>query len=511
MSAQASRRHARRTGVRIVLGVLTMLVIIAMFVALLIVRPLPSLVDASAKGEASSEHTVSQLQTESYCPARMSLADTGSYGDSEFQASAGDIASSARYAAFGSVFRSVIGTTASMDGATALQAADAADVSSIMSASGNVDGGSTLLQTRMLESKSGTGAVASMASWATEGDLKGVSAVSCVTPALTHAFVVGGTATGTTQQLVIANPSSKATSLGVRAWGTSGTGALTLSTGETVTVEAYGETTVDLSAAAPNQDGLYVTVSSERTPVAAVIRTVAADGLTSKGSEVMAPAVEPEATAVMPSVRRGDDVRVIAFAERDTTTTLSWVTDKGLVQSAAHDLTGGKVTVIDMGKAPAGALAVASTAQDSIRLTAEVGRSGDDGQADFALVRAERPSAVSALTVPDHMDATITVVNAGTTDADGTLIGYDGSGKRVGDAKLDLSANAARSVDVSDIGDDAVTFRLDVDGGQIVWGARLTNAQVDDAHLAGLASLAPTSLEETTERIWSSQNAAIVR
>ena len=101
MSAQASRRHARRTGVRIVLGVLTMLVIIAMFVALLIVRPLPSLVDASAKGEASSEYTVSQLQTESYCPARMSLADTGSYGDSEFQASAGDIASSARYAAFG--------------------------------------------------------------------------------------------------------------------------------------------------------------------------------------------------------------------------------------------------------------------------------------------------------------------------------------------------------------------------------------------------------------------------
>ena len=109
------------------------------------------------------------------------------------------------------------------------------------------------------------------------------------------------------------------------------------------------------------------------------------------------------------------------------------------------------------------------------------------------------------------MDATLTVVNAGTTDADGTLIGYDGSGKRVGDAKLDLSANAARSVDVSDIGDDAVTFRLDVAGGQIVWGARLTNAQVDDAHLAGLASLAPTSLEETTERIWSSQNAAIVR
>ena len=38
----------------------------------------------------------------------MTIADTDAYGDSEYQASNGNIASSARYAAFGSVFHSSV-------------------------------------------------------------------------------------------------------------------------------------------------------------------------------------------------------------------------------------------------------------------------------------------------------------------------------------------------------------------------------------------------------------------
>ena len=41
-------------------------------------------------------YTVFQLET--YCPARMTIADTDAYGDSEYQASNGNIMSSARYA-----------------------------------------------------------------------------------------------------------------------------------------------------------------------------------------------------------------------------------------------------------------------------------------------------------------------------------------------------------------------------------------------------------------------------
>ena len=53
-------------------------------------------------------------------------------------------------------------------------------------------------------------------SWATDGDLKGVSAASCVVPALKQAFLLSGTKTGLTQQLVVANPSAKDTSVTIR-------------------------------------------------------------------------------------------------------------------------------------------------------------------------------------------------------------------------------------------------------------------------------------------------------
>lgn len=509
MTGQTPHRHARRrTGVRIVLGTLTSTVIVALFAALLVARPADGLADGTGRDGLADAHDVSQLQSDSYCPARMSLADTGTYGDSEFQASAGDIASSARYAAFGSVFRSTVGTLSEADG-TALAADSGGDVASVMTASGSVDDGSTLLSTRLLDSQDGTGAIGAQAAWATTGDLRGVSAATCVAPALEHVFVIGATTTGTTQQLVIANPSSKATSLSVEAWGADG--RVTLSTGETVTVPGQGETVVDISAAAPDQQGLAVRVTSRQTPVAAVVRTVKADGLTSKGSDFALPSSEPAATSIMPSVRAGDRVQVVAYGDAATDTTLAWVMADGLEPIGRHRIEAGAVAIIDVGEAPEGALALASTAQDPIRLSAELTRSGDGQQADFALVGAQTASATSAVTIPDHMDGTLTVVNAGTAQADGTLTGYDADGRRTGRHTVTLGANAAVSLEPDVAGEGAVTFTLESGDGSLVWGVRLASAQVDDADLAGLAALPPTALAATTERIWSSQNPAIVR
>ena len=46
---------------------------------------------------------------------------------------------------------------------------------------------------------------------------------------------------------------------------------------------------LNLAAAASGQDALYVTVSSVDTPVAAVVRTIAMDGLVAKGSDYAVP------------------------------------------------------------------------------------------------------------------------------------------------------------------------------------------------------------------------------
>ena len=507
MNDPTPRHRATRTGFTVSAAIVSSALILASLGGMAIIKPLPSVLDnVSANGSASSQ-TVSQLQLVSYCPARMSLADSGSFGDSEFQPSAGNIASAARYAAFGSIYQSSIGTlTRSGDPLKAPQ-----DDTSIITSSGDVDNTATLMQTHLLESASGTGAVASSASWATDGDLKGVAASSCISTALNHAFILPATTTGTTQQLVIANPSNKSTTVQLQIWGTSHQGALTLSTGESVSVKASGESVIDLSAAASDQNGLYVKVSSEQAPVAASVRVVTMDGLVSHGSEFATPVSPTDTVSVMPGVQQGDRVRVIAYSDQGGNATFSWITEQGERRADTKPLDAGKVTIVDLTQAPEGTLALRAVSDTPSSMTMQLMRSGKDGQEDFALVNTGETHTVSAVAVPDDLNASLTLVNTGNDEAAGTITAYDSNGAQVGKRDVTLSTNAATSIDASAINAEATVLRLDVhDNGQIVWGARLSDKAVDDADLAGLAWIPASTLDASTTQIKVEQNPAIV-
>ena len=92
-----------------------------------------------------------------------------------------------------------------------------------------------------------------------------------------------------TQQLVVANPSAKATSVNIKVWGSDKSGALALSTGSTLTVGAGKESVLNLAAAASGQDALYVTVSSVDTPRCGRGAHHSMDGLVAKGSDYAVP------------------------------------------------------------------------------------------------------------------------------------------------------------------------------------------------------------------------------
>ena len=78
-----------KRAIGIVLGVITMLVLIALFVVL-VMAPIPNIwVDKVTASDNAIDQTVSPTQSETYCPAPIGLADTGTYGDSAFQATVG--------------------------------------------------------------------------------------------------------------------------------------------------------------------------------------------------------------------------------------------------------------------------------------------------------------------------------------------------------------------------------------------------------------------------------------
>ena len=170
-----------KRAIGIVLGVITMLVLIALFVVL-VMAPIPNIwVDKVAASDNAIDQTVSPTQSETYCPAPIGLADTGTYGDSAFQATVGNLSTQARYAAFGSVYSatvSAIGQKSSSDDVT-LKDADSTDDSSVKTGAQKINQGARLINTRMLQAAAGTGTVGTIASWADDGDVRGISAASC--------------------------------------------------------------------------------------------------------------------------------------------------------------------------------------------------------------------------------------------------------------------------------------------------------------------------------------------
>ena len=170
-------KHSRsKTVWRVTLAVVSVLVIVALVAVAAVYRPTWIHADSPVTQRSSVSRTVSPRQLETYCPARMTIADTDTYGDSEYQASNGNIASSARYTAFGAVFRSSVGLFGADETTSALvlNKDDEGSDDDVFIASGTVDDGSQLQDTRLLSASDGTGAASSMMSWATDGDLKGV-------------------------------------------------------------------------------------------------------------------------------------------------------------------------------------------------------------------------------------------------------------------------------------------------------------------------------------------------
>ena len=515
MSAKPSKIG---TALRVSASFVTMMIVIVMFALVAVARPARPVDDVSSSGSSSS-HEVRQRQITAYCPARMSLPDATSYGDSEYQPSEGNIASTVRYAAFGAVYQAQFWKANDSAGErTTLADADPTDDSRVLAASADANNEATIMSTQLLESAAGAGATASVASSASEGDLRGVSAAVCQTPALEHSFVLSGTPTGTTQQLVVDNPSAKATTVAITAWGTSQDGPIVFSTGSTLTVGANNETVLDLSAAASGQDALFVKVTSRQTPISAVVRTVSMDGLTAKGSDWQVPLATQGKQLVFPTLAEGDKAALIVYAKDAGSVETQWLgkNDAVSTEASSHDYAGGKVTVIDLSSAPKGTQALSIRAEESVAAAVRVVRAGENGQEDFALINAASPASSSAIAIPDGLQSRLALVNTAQADTKATIVAYDSEGRLLAQRDVELGTDETTSLNTADlVSDDAEKASVAIvsleNGQDIAWGVRLSSNTLDKAKVAGVAYLGSSSLMPRNERIWADRDMTIVR
>ncbi|RBP98104.1 hypothetical protein CRD60_02785 [Bifidobacterium aemilianum] len=512
---QVNGQTARRPGraVKFSLGAVTVLVLLGILALMLLFRPPAFMRDGgSAAASSATSEDISQSRYQTYCPERMGLADASAYGDKEFQTSVGNLSSSARYGAFGSVYRATVDPLKSGAFDTIhLTNGEAAGKDSIKTAEGQADKSAQIIESGLLYAKSGSGTIGATASWATEGDLQGLAAAPCQAPALQHTFLLSKTTSGVTQELILTNPSSKATRLTLSARGTDKAGPVSLATGDTVSVPAHGEKSVDLSAAAPGQEALLVEVSSEQTAVAAVVRTVTMDGLNPRGSDFVMPLGTRLKSGIIPAVAQGDGLQLALAPSQDTDISLDWINAEGSTPAKEVHLPAGKVSVIDLGQVPQGANALSVQSKHALWAQAKLSLKGEEDKVDYAFAQPYRAhGAHSAIALPAQTRALLTVVNPTDTDDSATLTAYDAAGKQLKQEPVSLHAHSSMSIKAEDLDSQAAFLSLEGTD-HLLWSARLSQSDLDEAKVPGIAVLEPSALEPQKVQVKGSFQQNLIR
>lgn len=474
-------------------GALSALLIVCFLAALLFLKP-PASTLAIGKTRDTESHTVSQLNFTSYCPSRMTLADEHGFG--EAKPDEGDISASGVYNAFGPVFMS---TTSSLNGDHQEQLKNYAfeDDEQVQVRTQDIDQESSIQRTQLLDSVKGAGTASSIVSWATRGDLSGVQAASCQTASLEHKFLLPATHKGWSQQLVLYNPSNKPTKVSIKAYGTQSEGALPLATRSSVVINANGENIFDVSAALPDQDGLFVMVEGSDAPVAALVRANSMSGTEAQGSDFITETDIASKQVSLAGIEERDQVSVLIMSDKESHSQLSWVTKTGTSEIRGFDAKAQKVTRINVGEAPKDVIGLSIKSDNPVYATAQLTRSSSHDshkQSDFAMVSETASVEVSAVSLPEHTKGQAYMVNPGEDDAKYRLTGFNQQGKHVGVQRGELLHSEAKNIDFAQIGPDVSMVRLEVLSGRMTWNVRVNVPAVSQTGNEGLALLRPTSL-----------------
>lgn len=482
-------------------SIISGLAVVALSAASIVGPPLVNGIDpVGENASARISQKVSQTLLTSYCPSQVSLNDQESYGDSEFSVSQGDLSSAKRFAAIGSVYSSSLNSLSSEKVSDAVEGDDSFALGGLKAEE------PTVLSSTLLSAEKGTGSTGTVASWASSGDVQGLAATRCTGSALTSSFVVPSTTTGNTSTLVVANTSDKPTSVSVELWGASSQGSIAASTDSTLTVAAHSEKTLNLSAAAADQEGLFVMLTSKVVPVYSVVKVTSASGLTSKGVEYAGASSKISGTTSLTGVHEGQKMTVRAFSQKSQTVQVTWTGENDEKEAKEIVVEAGKLASVDLGSVPQGMNALRVESAEGLYVSATA-LNDAEGQQDFSVLSPNAAVASSAVTIPDGTNASLTIANEGNKKQEVSFQGIDSSGKIVGTKKRSISGMRSVSVPLDDIGSSVVTVVLTVpDDSHIVWSASLGVKALTDAKVSAAAVVEPTSLMPQTSVVTSTRS-----
>ncbi|WP_418968712.1 DUF5719 family protein [Alloscardovia omnicolens] len=460
----------------------------------------PSFMTYDQSLSASTVHDVAQVNSAMYCPARMKLADTEHYGDADFQASAGDITSTSRVGLMGAIYQAQTesinhqDTAALLDNKT-MHSGDVHTHSTDASAP-------TVISSRTLTAQKFTGTAGTVVSWASQADLRGISAAACVPFASTQSFLIPPTTTGWSQQLIVANSSDKPTSIRLTAYGSASSSELAMETHATAAIAAHSETVVDLSAAFDVNDGAYVRVDSDAAAVTGVIQAVHMNGLVPQGSDYIVPLNKLATQQVIPAAGGAMQTRLYVYSDTDGSARITFLGQNGEISHQevtykAHQLSAQHFDTLPQGTQ---SVMIDSTSQVAASLYGQSAATSD-GQSDFSMTPAQSAQSAFAVPVPDNVGVTLDVSNNSGASRDVQILAFNADGQQVGKRDLTVSSHSVELINGTDFGNSVALLQISQKSkgaSALVVGASFSVDAVNKAQVASRATVAATSMELAT-------------
>lgn len=495
------------------LAIFSAIILIASACVVALCLPMPQLVDNPNTPSSGVVSSVGSTRLQTICPIRLSLPDLTQYGDSEYNESEGDLQSSARYGAFGDVYSSSLRNMRdSNDQSITLNSKSTDDDTSAFIANNNVNHDAQVLEGHLSRVGSGTGISASMVSWATKGDVKGLSATTCSMPSMKQTFLVPESADGISIRLEAFNAASKSTVVRVKAWSAEhGSNQLNLSTGSAFTVPARSHAYFDLAAASPKTSGLYVQVESEQTPIASFVKVVHMSGLSVKGVDIVHELSTQSNTNILSGISEGDQSKLYVWPSKDGNVTLSWMNDTGSKEVKDLTLKAHHLQVVDLGKVPEHVNALSVSGDVPTQVMMSIAKDGKDNQSDVAFITPSNVQGSGAIVSPVSANETALYLSSSSDkDSSVRLQGFDLNGVLTVTKNVTIPANASLRIPVSEISHDAVMF-IAKSHSKVSLSARIHKDEIDKAGIAGISWLSAQSLEPQEMNVYVKTDNSIVQ
>ncbi|MHB1064769.1 MAG: DUF5719 family protein [Georgenia sp.] len=313
------------------------------------------------------------------------------------------------------------------------------------------------------------------------GDLRGLVASACLTPATTTWLVGGATQPGQSAQLVLTNPGQTPVTVDVTLWSSLGpVGAPRLSG---IVVAPGSQTEVLLEAAATPDARLAMRVDAAGGSVTATLQDHRLDGVVAAGIETVPPTLPPALTLTIPGVRLERStlehvavsaVRVVNPGEEVATVAVRLLGADGEVAVPGAEkimVDPGAVVDVSLAGLEPGAYAAEVVADRPVTGAVVLARTGQAGEfdpdvapVDLAWTAAAAPATSGTLLVPGRGSlvdgATLSLTNPTDGDVTVTLLPWSAAGATGKERVVDLPARSTVGLAVEDLGDDVAMVQL---------------------------------------------------